>query len=72
MLEFLLHLFLSAALLLVVASWVDGISIKGWGSAILGVLVLGFVNAFVRPFMVLLTLPITVLTFGLFSWSSTR
>ena len=66
MVEFLLQLFLSAGLLLIVANLVDGISIKGWGSAILGVLVLGFVNAFIRPFMVLLTLPITVLTFGLF------
>ena len=66
MVEFLLHLFLSAGLLLVVASLIEGISIKGWGSAILGVLVLGFVNAFVRPVMVLLTLPITVFTFGLF------
>lgn len=66
MVEFLLQLFLSAGLLLIVANLVEGISIKGWGSAILGVLVLGFVNAFIRPFMVLLTLPITVFTFGIF------
>ena len=36
-----------------------------WGSAIIGELVLGFVNAVVRPLLVLLTLPFTILTFGL-------
>jgi len=40
--------------------------VQGWGSALVGALVLGFVNAVVRPLMVLLTLPFTILTFGLF------
>ena len=66
MLEFALHLTLSAALLLIVANLVRGVEIDGWGSAIIGALVLGLVNAFVRPLMVLLTLPLTVVTFGLF------
>ena len=39
---------------------------QGWGSALVGAIVLGFVNAVVRPLMVLLTLPFTILTFGLF------
>jgi putative membrane protein len=63
---FLAHLLLTAALLLIVANLVAGVRVSGWGPAILGALVLGFVNAFVRPVMVLLTLPLTVLTFGLF------
>lgn len=66
MLEFLAHLVVSAALLLLVANLVSGVQIEGWGSALLGALVLGLVNAFVRPVMVVLTLPLTVLTFGLF------
>ncbi len=66
MVLFLAHLFLSAALLLLMANIVRGVKIEGWGSAIIGALVLGLVNAFVRPVMVLLTLPLTVLTFGLF------
>ena len=66
MLQFLAHLLVTAALLLLVANTVRGVQVSGWGSAILGALALGLVNAFVRPLMVLLTLPLTVLTFGLF------
>jgi len=64
--EFLAHLLVTAALLLVVANLVEGIQIEGWSSAILGALVLGLANACVRPLMIVLTLPLTVLTFGLF------
>ena len=64
--EFVAHLLVSAALLLLVASLVRGVQVAGWGAAFLGAIVLGLVNAFVRPIMVLLTLPLTVLTFGLF------
>ena len=66
MIEFLAHLLVTAALLLVVANLVEGIQIEGWSSAILGALVLGLANACVRPLMIVLTLPLTVLTFGLF------
>jgi putative membrane protein len=63
---FLAHLLITAALLLLVANLVRGVQIAGWGPAFLGAIVLGLVNAFVRPVMVLLTLPFTVMTFGLF------
>lgn len=66
MLEFILHLVLSAGLLLLVGRAIEGVEIESFGSALLGALVLGFVNAFVRPLMVLLTLPLTIVTFGLF------
>ena len=63
---FLEHLILTAALLLLVSNLVSGVHVQGWGSALVGALVLGFVNAVVRPLMVLLTLPFMILTFGLF------
>jgi putative membrane protein len=66
MTQFLAHLVITAALLLLVANVVRGVSVAGWGPAILGALALGLVNAFVRPLMVLLTLPLTLLSFGLF------
>jgi putative membrane protein len=66
MLAFLIHLIVTAALLLLVANFVRGVHVEGWGSALIGALVLGFVNAVVRPLMVFLTLPFTILTFGLF------
>ncbi|NNL67501.1 MAG: phage holin family protein [Myxococcales bacterium] len=64
--EFLAHLIVSAALLLVVAHAIRGFEVDGAIGALLGALVLGFANAFVRPILVVLSLPITILTFGLF------
>jgi len=64
--QFLAHLLITAALLLLVANLIRGVEVRGWGPAFIGAMVLGLVNAFVRPLMVLLTLPLTVLTFGLF------
>ena len=66
MVELLAHLIVNAALLLIVARLVTGLRVEGWGSAFIGALVLGLVNFFVRPVMVILTLPLTVLTLGLF------
>jgi putative membrane protein len=51
--------------LLVVDAIFDGVSIGRWGSILLGAAVLGLANAFVKPVLALLTLPIVVLTLGL-------
>ena len=59
MLEVVAHLVITAALLLLVANMVKGIEISGWGSAFLAAIVLGVVNAIVRPLMIVLTIPIT-------------
>ncbi len=64
--EFLAHLIVSAGLLLLIANVVPGIKLEGALSALLAALVLGLVNALLRPIAVLLTLPLTILTFGLF------
>ncbi|MBW2313378.1 MAG: phage holin family protein [Deltaproteobacteria bacterium] len=66
MVEFAAHLVVSAALLLVVAYAIRGIEVDGALAALFGALVLGLANAFVRPVLVVLSLPITVLTLGLF------
>jgi putative membrane protein len=66
MLSFFAHLILTAGLLLIMAHFVRGVQVEGWGAALIGALVLGFVNAVVRPVMVFLTLPLTVLSLGLF------
>lgn len=66
MTAFLLHLVLTAGALLLVAHLVSGVHVSGFGSALFGALVLGLVNAIVRPIMILLTLPLTILTLGLF------
>ncbi|MGZ5058324.1 MAG: phage holin family protein [Methylobacter sp.] len=66
MFSFFTHLILSAGLLLLMAHLVRGVQVEGWGSALIGAIVLGIVNAIVRPVMVFLTLPLTVFSFGLF------
>jgi putative membrane protein len=65
MLEFLIHLVVTALLLLVVAHVVSGVQVEGMKSALIAALILGVVNALVRPLVVFLTIPITILTLGL-------
>lgn len=63
---FLTHWFLTAVAL-GVASWVlPGIHVTSWAALAVSALVLGFVNAIIRPILVIITLPLTVLTLGLF------
>ena len=57
---------LLAAALLLVAQLDAGVEVKGFGAAMIAALVLGLFNALLRPILVLLTLPVTVLTLGLF------
>jgi putative membrane protein len=64
--EILVHLIVTAALILLVSQFVKGIDVEGWGSAFFGAIVLGLVNGLVRPLMIALTLPLTVVTLGLF------
>ena len=65
MLRLLLKWLLSAAALLLVAYLVPGIHV-GHVAAIVAALVIGLINAVLRPILVILTLPITILTLGLF------
>jgi putative membrane protein len=57
---------LNAVALLAVAFVLPGIAIASFWSAMLAALVLGFLNTMVKPFLILLTLPITIVTLGLF------
>ncbi len=57
---------LNALALLIVAWLLPGITVGGFGSALVAALVLGLLNTLVKPVLVLLTLPITVVSLGLF------
>ncbi len=57
---------LLAAALLLVAHLYPGVVVTSFGAAMIAALVLGALNAVVRPLLVLLTLPVTLLTLGLF------
>lgn len=57
---------LQAAALLLVTELYSGVAIASFGTALLAAFVIGLFNTLVRPLLVLLTLPITLLTLGLF------
>jgi len=63
---FLLRLVITALGLWVAAQLLPGIAFASTGALIVSALVLGFVNALIRPVIFILTLPLTILTLGLF------
>lgn len=63
---FFFRLLITALGLWAAATIVPGVQINGWGSLVVAALLLGIVNAVIRPVILILTLPLTVLTLGLF------
>ena len=59
---------INALALLVVANIVPGFHVSGLYAALIAALILGLVNAVIRPILLLLTLPINILTLGLFTF----
>jgi len=66
MARFLARLLIAAFGLWLAAYLIPGVSYSGWPSLIIAALLLGLVNAIVRPIVFVLTLPLTILTLGLF------
>lgn len=66
MLKLLAKWLLSAAALLLVAYVYTGVEVQSFTSAMIAAFVIGLLNTVVRPLLVVLTLPVTVLTLGLF------
>jgi putative membrane protein len=64
--KLLLVWLINAVALIAVAYLVPGITVASFVTALIAALVLGLVNAVIRPLLVILTLPVTVLTLGLF------
>ena len=63
---FLIRMLITSLGLWVASRMVPGMSISGFGTLLGAALLLGFVNAVVRPLLVLLTLPISIMTLGIF------
>ena len=66
MVKMIVKWLLYAAALVLVANLVSGITVSSFGSALLAAVVIGLLNLLVRPVLVVLTLPVTVITLGLF------
>jgi len=64
--KLLLIWFLNALALLTVAYVLPGITVDGFTAALVAALILGLINTLLRPLLILLTLPVTLVTFGLF------
>ena len=64
--KIILRWLLLAAALLLVAHLYSGVVVGSFGAAMLAAFVIGLLNTLLRPILVLLTLPVTVLTLGLF------
>ena len=67
MVRFLIKWFINIIALLVVIHVIAGVSIDNMQTVLVAALILGLLNAFIRPFILILTLPFTILTFGLFT-----
>lgn len=63
----LLRWVFNASALLVIAYYVPGIHVSGFYTALMAALILGLINAMIRPLVILLTLPVNIVTLGLFT-----
>ncbi|MEG2102031.1 MULTISPECIES: phage holin family protein [Flavobacterium] len=64
--KLLLRLLITAALVLLIANFLTGVHVASFTTAIIVAVVLGLLNLFIKPILVILTLPVTVVTLGLF------
>ena len=64
--KLLFRFLINVVALLAIARFVSGVEVRGIYTAIIVVIVLGLINALIRPVIILLTLPINVVTLGLF------
>ncbi len=62
------NLVISALSLMVVSKIVSGVTITGFWGAVLAVVVMAILNTLIKPILFLLTLPVTIVTFGLFTF----
>ena len=65
---FLISLIFGTIAVFVTAYILPGVNVEGWTTALILSIVLGLINAILRPILLLLTLPINILTLGLFTF----
>ncbi len=64
----LIRWLINAGALMFVEWWVDGIHLSGFGAALLAAALIGVLNVVLKPILLLLTLPLNILTLGLFTF----
>jgi putative membrane protein len=66
--NFIIRLLVNAVALVIVAKVLPGVHLESYVAAVIVALILGIVNAVIRPLLLLLTLPVVLLTLGLFTF----
>ena len=64
--NYILKILLSAFAVFIIANILPGVSIENYTTAILVAIIIGILNTFVRPLLVIFTIPLTIITLGLF------
>lgn len=65
---FILKWLLNGLAIVITAYLLPGVRLSGFGAALIAALVLGLINAFLKPVLLLLTLPLNILTLGLLTF----
>lgn len=66
--KIVIHILVTTATLLLIERFIQGVSVDGFETAIMVALLLGILNVTVKPILFVLTLPLTLLTLGLFTF----
>ncbi len=66
MVDIVVQWILSGLALYMVSRIIPGVILDGFGSALIAVVIMGIVNIGIKPLLVIISLPITIITFGLF------
>jgi len=64
--RFLINWLITTIAILISAHFLPGVAIRSFKAAVVTALVLGLINAIIRPILIVLTFPLTILTLGLF------
>ncbi|WP_459211380.1 phage holin family protein [Aquimarina rhabdastrellae] len=64
--KFILKILLSAIVVVILSKILPGVAVSSMWSAVIVALVLAFLNTFIKPLLVLFTLPVTIVSLGLF------
>ena len=64
--KLILRFLITAGLVMLIAHFMSGVHVADFKTSLIVALVLGLLNVFVKPILLLLTLPVTILTLGLF------
>ncbi len=62
----IIRILVTALLVMLISRFMPGVSVANFGTSVLVAVVMGLLNVFVKPVLVLFTLPVTILTLGLF------